>query len=149
MGRYILRRCLLVIPTLFGITLVCFFIINLAPGSPVEQKISQITMGGGHGSGSAMVTAAQIEELKRLYGFDKPIHARYLIWLKNIATLDFGNSFKYEQPVTQVLLDKLPVSLQFGISSAILIYLISVPLGIAKAVGMVPGLTWPPVPVCS
>ena len=75
-----------------------------------------------------------IEALKKQYGFDKPAHIRYLIWLRNIAFMDFGESFKYQEPVIDVILEKLPVSLQFGVSSLILMYLISIPLGIRKAV---------------
>jgi microcin C transport system permease protein len=138
MAKYILRRILLMIPTLLGITMVCFLIINLAPGSPVEQKIAQIRFsaasgGAQSGAASGSVSQEQIETLKKQYGFDKPLHIRYLLWLKNICRLNFGTSFAYETPVTEVILDKLPVSLQFGISSALLIYLISIPVGIAKA----------------
>jgi microcin C transport system permease protein len=124
------------IPTLIGITIVCFALINFAPGGPVEQAISRIRFGAGQGSGgSAMGVSNEIlESIKKQYGFDKPAHMRYLIWLKNIVTLDFGDSFSYQRPVIDVLLDKLPISLQFGITSLILIYMISIPLGIAKAV---------------
>ena len=140
MAKYIFKRILWMIPTLFGITLVCFVIINLAPGSPIEQKLSQMRFGGQVGGGSAAgnnsgaVSQEVIDALKKQYGFDKPIHIRYLIWLKNIATFDFGESFSYQMPVTDVILDKLPVSLQFGFASLILTYLISIPLGISKAV---------------
>jgi len=133
MAKYVLRRLLLMVPTLLGVTFVCFLVINLAPGSPFEQKLAAMKMLS-VSSGGAQMPPAQIEELKKQYGFDQPIHIRYLIWLKNIATLNFGNSFKYEEPVIDVLLEKLPVSLQFGIASVILIYLISIPLGIRKAV---------------
>jgi len=123
-------------PTLFGISVVCFVVINLAPGSPVEQALSKIRFGGGANSGgSGMGVSNEVmEAIKKQYGFDKPAHIRYFIWLKNIVTLDFGESFTYQRPVIQVILDKLPVSLSFGIMSLILIYSISIPLGIAKAV---------------
>lgn len=136
MWKYLLRRLLLMIPTLFGITIICFIIINLAPGSPVEQKLAQIKFGAGSGGGSgdSVVSEEVVEALKIQYGFDKPIHIRYVIWLKNIVTLDFGNSFSYEMPVTELILEKLPISLQFGIASLILVYLTCIPLGIAKAV---------------
>lgn len=133
MAKYVLRRLLLMLPTLLGVTFVCFLVINLAPGSPLEQKLASMKMLSAT-SGGAQMPPAQIEELKKQYGFDQPIHIRYLIWLKNVCTLNFGNSFKYEEPVLDVLLEKLPVSLQFGIASVILIYLISIPLGIRKAV---------------
>lgn len=126
------------LPTLFGITLVCFFIINLAPGSPIEQKLNQIRFGGqvsgNSGGQNGAVTQEVIEALKKQYGFDKPIQIRYLIWLKNIVTLDFGDSFSYQMPVMDVIALTLPVSLQFGIASLILTYLVSIPLGISKAV---------------
>jgi microcin C transport system permease protein len=123
------------LPTLFGITLVCFVVINLAPGGPVEQAISKIRFSGAAGSGSGMGVSNEVmEAIKKQYGFDKPLHMRYLIWLKNIATFDFGESFSYRRPVITVIAEKLPVSLSFGIMSILLIYGISIPLGIAKAV---------------
>lgn len=136
MLKYIFHRLLWMMPTLFGITVVCFIVINLAPGSPVEQALSKIRFGAGSTSaGNAMgVSNEVLESIKKQYGFDKPIHIRYLIWLKNIATLDFGESFSYQRPVIEVIVDKLPISLQFGVISLFLIYLVSIPLGIAKAV---------------
>lgn len=122
------------LPTLFGITVVCFIVINLAPGSPVEQELSKMRMGGSSAGAGGGVSEEVIEAIKKQYGFDKPMYMRYLIWLKNIATLDFGESFKYRREVTTVIAEKLPVSLQFGIASLILIYIISIPLGIMKAV---------------
>lgn len=135
MLKYLLRRLLLILPTLFGITVVVFVIINLAPGGPIEQKIQQIQMAGGmDGAERTAVSEEVIEALKVQYGFDKPLHIRYLIWLKNIFTLDFGESFTYEEPVIDVIVSKFPVSIQFGVVSFILAYLISIPLGIMKAV---------------
>jgi microcin C transport system permease protein len=131
------------IPTLLGVTVIVFAIINLAPGSPVEQKIQQLRFGGMGDKGNSSVNSKSgdtvsnevVEALKRQYGFDKPVHIRYLIWLKNLARLDFGESFTYEEPVMDVIVSKFPVSLQFGITSLILSYLISIILGVAKAVG--------------
>lgn len=143
MALYILRRMFMMIPTLFGITLLSFVVINLAPGSPVEQKLMALRFAGGgqstgvgHGGGSSNYGVSQevIEALKKQYGFDKPLHVRYWIWLKNVATLNFGTSFSREEPVVDVIASKFPVSLQFGILSLILTYLICIPLGIAKAV---------------
>tara|TARA_Y100000780_G_scaffold232553_1_gene266014 strand:+ start:130503 stop:131492 length:990 start_codon:yes stop_codon:yes gene_type:complete len=127
------------IPTLFGVTIIVFIIINLAPGSPVEQKLQQLQFAGAMGSGdtggdSAVVSEEVVEALKKQYGFDKPIHIRYFIWLKNLATLDFGESFTYEEPVTDVIFSKFPVSLQFGFASLFLSYLICIPLGVLKAI---------------
>jgi microcin C transport system permease protein len=138
MAVYLLRRLLVMIPTLFGITLVSFIIINLAPGSPVEQRIQQMRMGGGASGGEGRsqtgVSQEVIDALKRQYGFDKPVHVRYVIWLKNISRMDFGNSFTYEEPVIDVIKSKMPVSLTFGIVSLILTYIVCIPLGVLKAV---------------
>lgn len=133
------------IPTFLGITLLSFLFINMAPGGPVEQKIQQIRFGkggdGGGGSGSSSrshgdtgVNEEIIEALKKQYGFDKPVHVRYWIWLKNISKLDFGESFTYEIPVIDVITERFPVSLQFGVVSFFLTYLICVPLGVAMAI---------------
>ena len=140
MGKYLLKRFLVMIPTLVGVTLIVFAIINLAPGSPVEQKLQQLRFGGGMsgggesgGRGSSTVSDEVLAALNKQYGFDKPLYMRYFIWLKNIATLDLGESFTYEEPVVDVIVSKFPVSLQFGIASLLLSYLISIPLGIMKA----------------
>jgi microcin C transport system permease protein len=139
-GKYLLKRFLVMIPTLIGVTLIVFAIINLAPGSPVEQKLQQLRFGGGMnaggesgGRGSSTVSDEVLAALNKQYGFDKPLYMRYFIWLKNIATLDLGESFTYEEPVVDVIVSKFPVSLQFGIASLLLSYLISIPLGIMKA----------------
>lgn len=148
MWIYLVRRLGAIIPTLFGITLVAFVIINLAPGSPIEQKLQQIRFsalqaeGGGGGAASAGISSrgAQevnqevVEALKKQYGFDKPVLVRYAIWIKNLATLDFGRSFTHEEPVIDVIVRKLPVSIQFGVVSFILSYLVCIPMGVFKAV---------------
>ncbi len=141
MWIYLLKRLLAIIPTLFGITLVCFFIINLAPGGPIEKKMAQMQFAGAFSNsvgasnaGSTHISEEVLQALKKQYGFDKPIHVRYWLWLKSIATLDFGESFTYEEPVIDVIMSKLPLSLQFGLISFILVYLICIPLGITKAV---------------
>lgn len=125
------------IPTLFGITIIVFVIINLAPGGPIEQKIKQLQFsesGLGGGGGQNGVSADVIEALKKQYGFDKPLLERYWIWLKNLSRMDFGESFSFEEPVTDVIVSKFPVSIQFGLISFILTYLICIPLGIRKAI---------------
>ncbi|TDJ06286.1 MAG: ABC transporter permease subunit [Deltaproteobacteria bacterium] len=143
MFSYIIRRLLIMIPTIFGITLVVFAIINLAPGSPVERKLQEMRFGGmgqtqmgmdGPGRDSSGISNEVLEALKKQYGFDKPVHIRYLIWLKNLFKLDFGESFTYEEPVTDIIISKFPVSLQFGVISLFLSYLICIPLGVLKAV---------------
>ena len=138
MWIYILKRLLAIVPTFFGITIVCFFIMNLAPGGPVEQKLSQLKFSGafaqaGSPESSQALSDEVLKMLKKQYGFDKPIHIRYLLWLKNLFLLDFGESFVYEEPVIDVIVSKIPVSLQFGVISFILIYLICIPLGLLKA----------------
>jgi microcin C transport system permease protein len=131
------------IPTLLGITIVTFVIINLAPGSPIEQKIQQMKFGGmgresntsnSGGDKSSGVSEEVILALKKQYGFDKPLYMRYLIWVKNISHLDFGESFTYEEPVLNVITSKFPVSLQFGVISLFLSYLVCIVLGVLKAV---------------
>jgi microcin C transport system permease protein len=136
------------IPTLLGVTMIVFAIINLAPGSPIEQKIQQLKFGGASGEasgagsvaggagsgGDSAISEEVIEALKKQYGFDKPIHVRYMIWLKNLMTLDFGESFTYEEPVLDVISSKFPVSLQFGIINLILTYIVCVFLGVTKAI---------------
>lgn len=138
---YLIRRLLLMIPTFLGITLLTFLVINMAPGSPIEQKLQAIrfgsNMGGGEGGGGKLresgVSQEVVEALKKQYGFDKPVHVRYLIWLKNIAHLDFGESFTYQEPVIDVIVSKFPVSMQFGLTSLILTYLVCIPLGMRMA----------------
>ncbi len=145
MTKYLLKRLLIMLPTLLGVTVIVFVIINLAPGSPIEQKLQALKFGGGSGqaqslsgsqqsSGSNTVSNEVMEALKKQYGFDKPLLERYIIWLKNIVTFNLGESFTYEEPVTNVIVSKFPVSLQFGFFSFLLSYLISIPLGIIKAV---------------
>ncbi|MEN0059120.1 MAG: ABC transporter permease subunit [Bdellovibrio sp.] len=141
---YLIRRLLLMIPTFFGITVVTFILINLAPGSPIEQKLQAIrfgSAGGGASSsgginsrGDTSVNEEVIEALKKQYGFDKPVHVRYFIWLKNLVRLDFGESFTYQEPVLDVIKSKFPVSMQFGIASLIMTYLVCIPLGVRKAI---------------
>lgn len=135
MTQYLLRRLLLMIPTLFGITVVVFFIIQSAPGGPIEQAINQ--MSGGMSdvqmTSDVVMSDALMEELRAQFGFDKPIHERYLSWIGDMLQGEFGRSMVYREPVIDVIISKFPVSLQFGITSLILTYLICIPLGIAKA----------------
>lgn len=141
---YLIRRILLLIPTFLGITLITFVIINLAPGSPVEQKLQAMRFGnqgggggdkgGGTGTRTAGVNQEIIDALKKQYGFDKPVHERYFLWMRNLAHFDFGDSFTYEEPVIDVISSKFPVSLQFGVASLILTYLVCIPLGVFKAI---------------
>ncbi|MGI9373257.1 MAG: ABC transporter permease subunit, partial [Hyphomicrobiales bacterium] len=166
MGAYILRRLLLMIPTLFGIMLVSFVIIQFAPGGPVEQTIAKITgtdtsatarIGGGSGGDSgiggqaanqsANATAntskyrgAQgldpefIKQLEKQYGFDKPAHERFWLMLKNYATFNFGESYFRDISVIELIKEKMPVSISLGLWMTLISYMISIPLGIRKAV---------------
>ena len=149
MWSYILRRLLLMIPTLFGIMLITFVIIQFVPGGPVEQLVYQLEgrEGGMEGAGAAArgpglggyrgrqgIDAARMEEIKKLYGFDKPAHERFVQMIGQFVRFDLGTSFFHNKKVSQLIVEKLPVSISLGLWTFLLIYLISVPLGIAKAV---------------
>jgi microcin C transport system permease protein len=149
MLRYIGRRLLLIIPTLLCILVVNFVIVQAAPGGPVEQAIARLQGIGGHGVGAAGgetvggsggsrssrgLDPALIEEIKRHYGFDQPMHERLWIMLKHYAQLDFGNSFFRGAAVTDLILQKLPTTISLGLWATLITYLISIPLGIRKAV---------------
>ncbi len=141
MRAYFIRRLLLIIPTFLGITLVSFIIMHIVPGGPIEQAIRQIRMGGALGEGgtsggvvSSELTADAIEQMRENYGFDKPILARYGLWLWNILRLDLGTSYIYGDPVWDVIESRLPVSLYFGLIGFFLSYLVCIPLGVMKAV---------------
>ncbi len=115
------------IPTLFGITLITFMVVQLAPGSPVMLKLY-----GAQGGGSS-ITEEMIEETKKLYGLDKPLPIRYALWVGKMVTLDFGESYKDHRPVTEKIFETLPVTLQLNLISLFLIYLLSIPLGVFSA----------------
>ncbi|OTG62547.1 peptide ABC transporter permease [Acinetobacter sp. ANC 3903] len=146
MGIYILKRLLLIIPTLFFILLINFVVIQIAPGGPVEQAIQQAETFQGLGAtggetanaksnyqGAKGLSAEMVEKIKAQYGFDQPAHIRFWNMLKSYTHFDFGNSFFKDKPVTQLLWEKMPVSLSLGLWSTLLIYLVSIPLGIKKA----------------
>jgi microcin C transport system permease protein len=132
MTTYIIRRLLLLFPTFILITLISFFIMQLAPGGPLQMKLR----GGGSGEMSTQNTATQEakEAITKLYGFDRPIHERYLKWLKNIVFLDFGESLFEYRPVMELIWDRMGVALLFGIPSTIVAYLISIILGVLKSI---------------
>ena len=150
MWSYILKRLLLMIPTLFGILLITFIVIQFVPGGPVEQMVAQLqgrdAAGGEVGARAAAapglggyrgrqgVDAAKVEEIKKLYGFDKPPLERFVQMLGQFARFDLGRSFFQNKDVWQLIREKLPVSISLGLWTFVLTYLISVPLGIAKAV---------------
>ncbi len=151
MASYILRRLLLIVPTLLGIMAINFIIVQAAPGGPVEQMIAKVrgmnvdAVARVSGQGPKTVTAkdsrgqrgldpAFIKRLNKLYGFDKPLGTRFLLMLKNYATFNFGNSYFRDRSVIDLVLDKLPVSISLGLWTTLLVYMISIPLGISKAV---------------
>jgi len=144
MFAYIVKRLLLMVPTLLGVLLMTFVVIQFVPGGPVEQMVAQLQGrdSGGEGataSGSGYrgrqgVDAARIAEIKTLYGFDKPPAERFWMMLKQFARFDLGKSFFYPKDVWSLIQEKLPVSISLGLWTFVLSYLVSVPLGIAKAV---------------
>lgn len=135
MTSYIIRRLLLMIPTLVGISLVCFTLIQFVPGGPVEEMISKVRgLASARGATTVEITQAEVENIRAYFGFDKPAHVRYFTWIGNLLQLDFGNSYTYHRPVLDVILSKMPISLFFGLTSFVAAYLVSVPLGLAKAV---------------
>ena len=151
MTAYLIRRLLLVIPTLFGIIAINFIVVQFAPGGPVEQVIAELKGQGGMssrlgGSATEMASGAStyrgargldphmIEDIRKMFGFDKPPLTRFLDMVSGYLRFDFGNSFFRGQPVLQLILQRLPVSISLGLWSTLLTYLISIPLGIAKAV---------------
>ena len=144
MLSYIVKRLLLMVPTLFGVLLVTFAVIQFVPGGPVEQMVSQLQGRDSGGEGAAAsgagyrgrqgVDAKRIEEIRQLYGFDKPAPERFMQMLGQFARFDLGSSFFYPKTVWQLVREKLPVSISLGLWTFLLSYLVSVPLGIAKAV---------------
>lgn len=161
MGAYILRRLLLMVPTLLGIMLVNFVIIQAAPGGPIERIIADIqgrgveaaarvtgtarsemaTSQGGQAAGEGGIYRGArgldpefIRELERMYGFDKPAHVRFLEMMQRYLTFDFGESYFRDRTVLELIAERLPVSVSLGLWTTLLSYLISIPLGIRKAV---------------
>ncbi len=138
MITYILRRLLLIIPTFIGITLMVFAITRFVPGGPIERMIAeaqQSAVGKGYQRMNATpLSAAQLDQLKKYYGFDKPVIVSYFNWLKNVLVFDLGKSTRYYEPVWSIIKSKLPVSLFYGIMAMIITYSVCIPLGILKAV---------------
>jgi microcin C transport system permease protein len=139
MRAYFIKRFLLIIPTLLGITIACFFVMQIVPGGPVEQAIQKMKIAsqGGASAGisniQAGMTQDEIENIKKYYGFDKPVLVRYFNWLGKLVRLDLGTSYAYEEPVLKVIVSRFPVSLTFGLVGMFFTYLVCIPLGIKKA----------------
>jgi peptide/nickel transport system permease protein len=128
MKAYLIRRLLQIIPTLLGITLITFIIIQLAPGSPAMLKLQ---MGTGQAElGQKGVSEQIIKQTKELYGLDKPIPIQYLLWVKRVFTLDFGASYKDHRNVWDKIVERLPITVTLNIISIFLVYLIAVPCGV-------------------
>lgn len=129
MPSYLIKRLLLVIPTLLGISIVSFVIIQLAPGDPATLRLGN----AGQGISDQALAEKIIEETRALYGLDQPIHIQYWRWLTRILTLDFGYSLRDQRPIMEKLMERIPISLQLSGLSLFFAYLISIPLGIYSA----------------
>ena len=144
MLAYVVRRLLLIIPTLLLILLVNFVIVQAAPGGPVEQAIAHLQgIGGAGASGDGVSSSSRasrgldpklIQDIEKQYGFDKPAHERLWLMLSHYARFDLGNSFFRGASVTDLILEKMPVTLSLGLWATLITYLVSIPLGIRKAV---------------
>ncbi len=166
MLAYIIRRLLLIIPTLFGIMVINFLIVQITPGGPIEQIIARVQGSaveatariGGSGAGDSSAGAQQarqgvggadsssryrgaqgldpefIKQLEHEFGFDKPLHERFFLMIGNYVTFDFGSSYFRDRRVVDLVLEKMPVSISLGLWTTLLVYLVSIPLGITKAV---------------
>lgn len=156
MPRYVLKRLLLIVPTLLGIITVNFFIVQLAPGGPVDQMIAQMT-GTAVGASARIAGAAPeafapqdnvstqypgaegidpelVAALEKQFGFDRPLHERYFAMLWDYLRFDLGESYYQNRPVVALVIERFPVSISLGLWSMLLTYTIAIPLGVAKAV---------------
>jgi microcin C transport system permease protein len=137
---YVLRRLLLMIPTLFGISLIVFFLVQIVPGGPVEQAIQRMRMGGSNGEAgathgtSAGLTEDAVQQLRKFYGFDKPLPVRYALWLGKVLRLDFGKSYNYREDVWKLIRARIPVSMAIGLTGFLISYVVCIPLGVYKAI---------------
>ena len=144
MFAYIVKRLLLMIPTLFGVMLVTFAVTQFVPGGPVEQLISQLEGKGQTGEassgtqglyrGATGLDEERVNEIRALYGFDKPVYERFIGMMKNYLSFDFGESYFHNKSVVDLVVSKLPVSISLGLWTFFIVYLSCIPLGIAKAV---------------
>ncbi len=144
MGAYFIRRFLLLIPTFIGITFLVFGITRFVPGGPIDQMLAKTQMAaaeggvGGGGGGGAESTVeipdAVLDKLKEHYHLDKPFYEAYAYWMGDLLTLDLGESYKYNEPVVDIITARFPVSIYFGLIGFTLAYTVCIPLGILKAV---------------
>ncbi|MDE2291229.1 MAG: ABC transporter permease, partial [Elusimicrobia bacterium] len=136
MAAYFARRLLLIIPTFLGVTLMVFTITRFVPGGPIERMIAQAQQargGGGHVA-SAALSEDQMQQLKEYYGLDKPVFVSYVDWLWKVLHLDLGVSTRYNEPVWDLIKDRFPISIYYGLVTLILTYGVCIPLGVLKAV---------------
>jgi microcin C transport system permease protein len=144
MASYFIRRFLLIIPTFIGITLVVFVITRFVPGGPIDRIITQARqmattdMASGANiddfQDESPLSEEQLQDLKEFYGFDKPVLISYIEWLGKVLMFDLGVSTRYYDPVWDIIKDKLPVSIYYGVITTILAYLVCIPLGVLKAI---------------
>jgi microcin C transport system permease protein len=138
MIAYIVRRLLLMVPTLLGALTITFVVMQFVPGGPIEQLMAEARAGQGGEAGAYKagrdLDKKQLEDLKKMYGFDKPVHVRYFEMLASYARFDLGKSFLQNKQVWDLIKEKLPVSISLGLWTFLVSYLVSVPLGVAKAV---------------
>ncbi|ACN15824.1 dipeptide/oligopeptide transport system, inner membrane permease component [Desulforapulum autotrophicum HRM2] len=145
MIAYFIRRLFLVIPTFIGITIMVFTITRFVPGGPIERIIADARQmqttdragasgNGGAGAGQPL-SEEQIEKLRVYYGFDRPVLESYFLWLSKVLTGDLGRSTRYYDPVWEMIKERIPISLYFGVLTMVIVYGVCIPLGIAKAVG--------------
>lgn len=141
MRDYFIRRALLIIPTLIGITMLVFMVTRFVPGGPLERAImeaqqatlsSQTTRSAGQGMA---LSEEQLQQLKEYYGFDKPWYESYVLWLGKVVQGDLGTSYRYNEPVWDVISQRFPISLFYGLVSLVITYLVCIPLGVVKAIG--------------
>ena len=136
MGRYLVQRLLLFVPTFIGITIISFLIMRLAPGDPAELRAAGGLRAGGESGISAEkrgVLDQALIQWRAQFGLDQPLHIQYAVWLRNLFTLNFGESFKDNQPVMNKILERLPTTVKIEVLSILLVYLVAIPLGIYSA----------------
>lgn len=138
MYSYFIRRLLLTIPTFIGITLLVFCITRMVPGGPIERMMTAAVMAEASSEysemGNSALSESQLAELKAYYGFDKPVLVSYWLWLKKVLQLDLGNSTRYNDPVWEIIKDRFPISIFYGIATLVITYAVCIPLGIIKAI---------------
>ena len=141
MRDYFIRRALLIIPTLLGITMLVFMVTRFVPGGPLERAIMEaqqanIATQSARTAGQGMaLSEEQLQQLKEYYGFDKPWYESYALWLGKVLQGDLGTSYRYNEPVWDVISQRFPISLFYGLVSLVITYLVCIPLGVVKAIG--------------